>query len=184
LTSDPSAAVKWPKVPACYGWLSLDRRGCWRLKGEVIHHAGLIGFINSHYGADDSGNWIFQNGPQAVFVALDYTPLVLRMESDGGFTAHTGATAGSVTATYLDEEGSVLLDTALGIGLLDDRDIPDFISSCQSASGELTVEDALLATMKGGPGVFWRGMPLQAIRRSDVPMRFRFFPTPVATSGF
>ncbi len=178
MTSDPSAAVKWPKVPACYGWLSLDRRGCWRLKGDVIHHAGLIGFINSHYSADAAGNWIFQNGPQAVFVALDYTPLVLRREGDGGFTAHTGATAGSVTAAYLDDEGNVLLDTALGIGLLDDRDLPGFLAECQSASGELAVDDALLATMKGGAGVFWRDLPVQTLPRRDVPRRFGFNPDP------
>jgi hypothetical protein len=34
--------VKWPEVPACYGWLSLDRRGYWRLKEHVISRAGLI----------------------------------------------------------------------------------------------------------------------------------------------
>ena len=178
MTSDPSAAVKWPKVPACYGWLSLDRRGCWRLKGDVIRHTGLVSFINSHYSADVAGNWIFQNGPQAVFVAQDYTPLVLRMEGDGGFTAHTGATAGSVAAAYLDDEGSVVLDTALGIGLLDDRDLPGFLAECQSASGELAVDDALLATMKGGAGVFWRGMPLQAIHDAEVAERFGFIPDP------
>lgn len=52
---DSSNVVQWPKVPACYGWLSLDRRGCWRLKGQVISHRGLISFINSHYDAD--GSW-------------------------------------------------------------------------------------------------------------------------------
>lgn len=181
MTTDPAAAVKWPKVPACYGWLSLDRRGCWRLKGEIIHHAGLIGFINGHYGADESGNWIFQNGPQAVYVALDYTPLVLRIEAGGGLIAHTGVAAGQVNAAYLDDEGSVLLDTALGIGLLDDRDLPDFISSCESAGGEIAVEGALLATMKGGTGVFWRGMPLQAIHHAEFPARFGFVPDPRAT---
>lgn len=82
-----AVAVKWPNVPACYGWLSLDRRGCWRLKGEVIRHAGLISFINSHYSPDASGNWISQNGPQTVFVALDCTPLILRIGGGGGFTA-------------------------------------------------------------------------------------------------
>ena len=25
------AMVKWPKVPACYGWLGLDARGRWYL---------------------------------------------------------------------------------------------------------------------------------------------------------
>ncbi|MCX7147562.1 MAG: DUF2946 family protein [Sulfuritalea sp.] len=178
MTSDPSATVKWPKVPACYGWLSLDRRGCWRLQGEIIRHAGLIGFINSHYSADASGNWIFQNGPQAVFVALDYTPLDLRMEADGTLTAHTGVAVSPITAAYLDDEGSVVLDTALGIGLLDDRDLPGFLAECQSVDGEISTEDALLATMKGDSGVFWRGMPLQAIRHAELPARFGFIPDP------
>ena len=179
MTSDPSATVKWPKVPACYGWLSLDRRGCWRLKGDVIRHTGLVSFINSHYSADASGNWIFQNGPQAVFVALDYTPLVLRMEADGTLTAHTGVAVSPITAAYLDDEGSVVLDTALGIGLLDDRDLPGFLAECQGASGEFAVEDALLATMKGGSGVFWRGLPVQTLPRRDVPRRFGFNPDPM-----
>jgi len=88
---DLSATANWPQVPACYGWLSLDRRGCWRLKGQAISHAGLISFHQQHYGADDSGNWVFRNGPQMVFVALDYTPLVLRLDVDGRLTANTGA---------------------------------------------------------------------------------------------
>jgi hypothetical protein len=33
-----------PEVPACYGWLSLDRRGRWRLRGETVTHAGLKAF--------------------------------------------------------------------------------------------------------------------------------------------
>ena len=27
------AMAKWPDVPAVWGWLSLDRRGVWKLKG-------------------------------------------------------------------------------------------------------------------------------------------------------
>lgn len=134
--SDPdvSAAVKWPPVPACYGWLSLDRRGSWRLQGEPVRHPGLIAFINAHYAADESGRWIFQNGPQAVFASLDYTPLVWRMDFDGSLTAHTGAAAGAVAAAYLDEEGSVLLHAARGIGLLDDRNLGAFVAACQLAA--------------------------------------------------
>jgi hypothetical protein len=173
-TPDFSSAANWPKVPACYGWLSLDRRGCWRLKGQTISHPGLIGFINSHYGADASGNWVFQNGPQAVFVALDYTPLVLRLDADGGLTTHTGVAAGPVAAAYLDEEGNALLHTAQGIGLLDDRDLPAFVAACRNQYGEVAAEDDLLGTMAGGSGVFWRDVPLQAINRSDVPLRFGF----------
>jgi len=28
--------AKWPNVPAVYGWLKLDRRGNWLIKGERI----------------------------------------------------------------------------------------------------------------------------------------------------
>ena len=176
--SDSTGAVNWPKVPACYGWLSLDCRGCWRLKGQVISHPGLIGFISSHYGADVSGNWIFQNGPQAVYVALDYTPLVLRLEADGGLTTHTGAVAGAVAAAYLDEGGSALLQTAQGIGLVDDRDLAVFVAACRDERGDVAAEDVLLHTMKGGSGVFWCGLPVQALSRGDVPLRFGFQPNP------
>ncbi|MDK9703134.1 MAG: DUF2946 family protein [Sulfuritalea sp.] len=176
--SDFAAAVDWPEVPACYGWLSLDRRGCWRLRGQPVSHPGLIGYINSHYGSDASGNWIFQNGPQAVFVALDYTPLVLRMDADGGLITHTGVAAGTVAAAYFDEEGSVLLQTALGVGLLDDRDLPAFVAACRNEHGANAVEDALLAVMAGGSGIFWRSLPVQALTRRDVPRRFGFEPDP------
>ena len=174
----PSAMVKWPAVPACYGWLSLSRRGLWLLKGEVISHPGLIRFISSHYAGDDSGNWIFRNGPQAVFVALDYAPFVLRLEPDGRLTAHTGALAGAVAAVFLDEEGSAVLETALGIGLLDDRDLPAFFAACRNAQGEPAAEADLLAAMTGGSGAFWRGLPLQAIKRRDLPQRYGFQPDP------
>jgi hypothetical protein len=175
---DQAAAVKWPDVPACYGWLSLDRRGRWRLKGETVSHAGLIGFINLHYAPDDAGNWIFSNGPQAVYVALDYTPLVLRLQAGGGLGAHTGAAAGAATAAYLDDEGNALLETALGIGLLDDRDLADFLGACLDGRGMPATDEALLSAISGDANLFWRGIPLQRIRRGDVAHRFGFRPEP------
>jgi hypothetical protein len=178
MTSIDQAAVKWPEVPACYGWLSLDRRGRWRLKGETVSHAGLIEFINRHYGPDEAGNWIFRNGPQAVHVALDYTPLVLRLQAGGALAAHTGAAAGAATAAYLDEEGNALLETALGIGLLDDRDLADFLGACVDARGMPATDDALLAAISGEAALFWHQMPLQPIRRGDVAHRFGFCPEP------
>ena len=54
---DPALLAKWPNVPACFEWLSLDRRGQWRLKGEVIAHRGLITFLNLNYAVDDLGRW-------------------------------------------------------------------------------------------------------------------------------
>lgn len=175
---DPAATVKWPDVPACYGWLSLDRRGAWRLQGDPVKHPGLIAFINAHYAAAESGKWIFQNGPQAVFVTLDYAPLVWRMDPDGSLTAHTGAAGGVVQAAYLDDEGSILLRAACGIGLLDDRDLGAFVAGCQLAAGAPATQEYLLDVMAGGSGVFWRDLPLQSIRRLDVPRRFGFDPDP------
>lgn len=179
LSTDATQAVKWPKVPACYGWLSLSSRGIWRLQSQPITHHGLIAFINSHYGPDKLGNWVFQNGPQTVYVALEYTPYVYRLDPPDRLTAHTGVLAGNVVGVYLDEKGSILIQTDLGPGLLDDRDLSEFLGNCVTASKQPALEDDLLAAMAGTPGVSWNDLPLQAILRHDVPQLFGFQPRPV-----
>lgn len=83
------ALKKWPNVPACTGWLMLDRRGQWRMRdeacqasggsGDPIRHTALNAFIARNYAVDDEGRWFFQNGPQRVFVDLAYTPSVVRL---------------------------------------------------------------------------------------------------------
>ena len=55
--------AKWPDVPAVYGWLSLDRRGHWRIKGEHIGNPTVSAFIGRNYEYDSQGRWFFQNGP-------------------------------------------------------------------------------------------------------------------------
>ena len=177
------AIVRWPDVPACYGWLSLDRRGDWRLQGERITHGGLIAFINRQYGCDDGGCWFVQNGPQRVFVGLAYTPWVFRQE-ERGFVSQTGAAGGAPRSLHVDEDGSVLLATTLGIGLLDDRDLAGFFARCHDADGRPAGEDALLALMTGKSGqVFWQGLPLQPIAAVDVPERFNFRRHPQPAEG-
>lgn len=169
MTVDLSAIAKWPNVPACYDWLSLDRRGDWRLQGERVTHRGLIEFMNRQYGSDESGCWFVQNGPQRVFVALAYTPWVFRREGEV-FFSHTGQAASELKAIYLDEQGSLLLDTELGIGLLDDRDLAGFFAECQPND-----ETALIALMEIGAGeIFWHGLPLQSIAAVDAEKRFKF----------
>ena len=113
--------VKWPSVPAVYGWLELDRRGNWRIKGERIGNAALREFIARNYAADAEGRWYFQNGPQRVYVTLAYTPFILHYEGERLFD-HCGTPAEALE-TWLDDEGSVLIRTSQGIGLLDDRDL-------------------------------------------------------------
>lgn len=114
--------ARWPNVPALYGWLGLDRRGRWLIRGETISRPQIIDTINCNYAADERGRWFFQNGPQRGYVALEYTPLVLRAEGEG-LLAHTGAPVGQVQAAYLDQEGALLLQTDLGPGVLDAADL-------------------------------------------------------------
>jgi len=113
--------AKWPNVPAVYGWLDLDRRGNWLIKGERIGNVALREFIARNYAADARGCWYFQNGPQRVFVALAYTPFVMHYQGDRLFD-HCGRPVEALE-TLLDDEGSVLIRAEHGIGLLDDRDL-------------------------------------------------------------
>lgn len=176
----PGGASRWPNVPACYGWLSLDRRGNWALRGERVEHAGLIRFLNQHYRRDDAGNWLVDNGPQKVYVTLDYTPWVFRLDADGKPSTHTGAPAGEVRAALLDDEGNALLDTAAGIGLVDDRDLAAFLSACRTPCGEAADEAALVAVMASAGEVRWHGLPLRCVPRAELPARFGYVPAPAA----
>ena len=122
--------VKWPDVPDVYGWLALDRRGNWILRGERIANQALREFIGRNYQPDAQGRWFFQNGPQRVFVKLAYTPLVVRHEGKAlidqcgrGFVAND---------RFLDEQGSVLLLGKPGIALLDDRDLERYADDAGS----------------------------------------------------
>jgi len=141
--------AKWPNVPAVYGWLSLDRRGNWRIKGQRIGNAALREFIARNYAADEHGRWFFQNGPQRVFVALAYTPYVVHYEGER-LLDQCGREVYAQQA-FLDDEGSVLVLGEHGIGLLDDRDLERYADR----AGELT-----------------------PIRRADVATRFGFVPDP------
>lgn len=166
------ALAKWPNVPACYGWLSLDRRGRWRLKDDTISHPGLVAFLNVNYSHDDGGHWFVQNGPQRVYVALDYLPLVVRLSDDGTLELHTGQPAGAVRGVYVDEDGSVLMHTEAGPALVDDRDLTLFFDHCLGPQGARASEDDLLATMAGDAALTWHGLTVQTIRRAAVAATF------------
>src|SRR6266850_1845846 len=118
------AMAKWPNVPAVYGWLELDRRGNWRIKGERIGNRALQEFIARNYARDEQGRWYFQNGPQRVYVTLAYTPLVAHYEGERLFDQCGWPL--EPLRTYLDDEGSVLIESEKGVALLDDRDLERF----------------------------------------------------------
>ena len=128
--------AKWPDLPAVHGWLALDRRGNWLLKEPAAERFGRIGnaalrdFISRNYGADERGCWYFQNGPQRVYARLAYTPLVMHFEGEALFD-HCGHPV-QPAATFLDDEGSVLVLGERGIGLLDDRDLARYADGAES----------------------------------------------------
>lgn len=133
------AMQKWPNVPACHGWLGLDARGHWYMrddaaqaggpfvqsKGSRLQHDGLIEFIGRNYAADEKGQWFFQNGPQRVYVELEITPLIMRIQPDGSVHTHTGKNA-VVQSSVLDTQGRVYLNTDQGFGLVHSQDIYAF----------------------------------------------------------
>lgn len=177
-----AALAKWPNVPACYGWLSLDRRGQWRLQGEPVRHAGLTAFMNRNYACDEQGNWFVQNGPQKVYVALEYAPSILRLNGSK-LVAHTGQDVGRIVGAWLDEEGSLLLQTDLGPALLDDRDLPVMLEYIQNAPGDSADDEALLRFIAGKEGDLrfaWQGavLPLSFLPRSEAPRHFGYVQEP------
>ena len=121
------AMARWPNVPAVYGWLALDRRGNWLIKGERITNHALRDFIARNYESDRAGRWYFQNGPQRVYVTLVYTPLVVHYEGES-LADHCGRPF-LAEALYVDDEGSVLIKGERAVALLDDRDLARFADS-------------------------------------------------------
>ncbi len=171
-----AAIAKWPKTPACYGWLALDCRGVWRLQGEPVAHPGLRKLLDANYACGEDGAWFVQNGPQKVFVTLEYMPLVLHFDAAGDVFAHTGRPAGEPVSAWMDEEGNVVLDTPAGPGQLDGRDLASFIEACADEHGQSVDEAILLAAMDGRTHLRWRGLEVGRIARAEAPIRFRFIP--------
>ena len=182
--------VKWPDVPAVYGWLSLDRRGNWMVKTvggrfERIGNAAVREFIGRNYAADAGGRWYFQNGPQRVFVALDYTPWVYRLADAGeGILAHTGAVPRALEAVFLDDAGALLLETEIGIGVLLDRDLSAFLERFTDVRGPL--ERLLEEVAQGAEAramLHGKSVRVARARSADVPRRFGFVQRPAPRAG-
>ncbi len=172
-----AALRKWPKVPHCYGWLALDARGDWYMrderiqaagpfptvKGSQIRHEKLLGFIHRNYTLDERGAAFFQNGPQRVYVELEATPWIWRVQALQGqtlVTSHTGLPA-HVQSSWLDAEGRLYLLTDLGIGLVHSLDMLDAATAVEAATDTV-----------------WQPQPCLA---GNLPQRFGFQRCPVDT---
>ncbi len=168
------ALAKWPNVPDCYGWLGLDARGNWYMrddrvqaqgpfaggtahsKGSLLKHEKLIEFIQRNYDADARGQWFFQNGPQRVYVELEATPLIWRVDDDLRVQDHTGKPA-VVQCCLLDEQGRVYLQTDTGFGLVHTMDVGQ---AADAVEQRLWVPQDVIA--------------------ADLPQRFCYMPSPKA----
>ena len=160
-----AALLPWPTVPACYGWLSLDARGRWRLKGEVISHPGLVAFLNANYTDDGEGRWLVNNGPQRVYVELESAPWVLRLQPDGSFVTHTGRAIAAIDTLLLDTQGRLFLATDAGPAALDDRDLAMLLAEVYDPAGNIADEEALTVLMSGEAvrQLQWKGLTLQSL---------------------
>ena len=181
------AMAKWPNVPAVWGWLSLDRRGVWRLKGEAIQNRAVVDFIGRNYASDGRGRWFFQNGPQRVFVDLAYTPWVYSLDGRGALVTHTGRGCGAVESAWLDEAGTMILVGEPGPGIVDDRDLIALSDRLVDELGR-PAEDVLVAAFVASPPgsepelrLVHDGARVRVgrIHRAEVAARLRFDPHPV-----
>jgi hypothetical protein len=185
------AMTRWPNVPAVYGWLSLNQRGRWCIKGEPIGNPTISAFVGRNYAVDARGCWFFQNGPQQVFVDLEYTPFVYRLwPVDSSvypiIESHTGARVERATACWLDDAGNALLETEFGIGVIEDASLQALLAClCDRAGNPLSLaqlERIIEAGFQVGHQAFLlveQGkLPVQHLKKADVPKRFGYIQLP------
>lgn len=166
------AMAKWPHVPNCFGWLGLDARGDWYMrddrvqamgdfqhsKGSRLQHDKLVAFIGRNYAADAQGQWFFQNGPQRVYVELEATPWIWRLQPNGSVQTHTQHNA-RVQRCFVDEWGYVYLETDVGFGLVHTQDV---MHAAQCVESGLWVPEE--------------------VRRDELPKRFNYTLSPMRES--
>ena len=181
--------ARWPDVPAVFGWLALDARGRWLLKGETIANRAALAFIARNYAHDEFGRWYFQNGPQRVFVDLHATPWVFRLHADGQLSNHIEQIVDAVTSVFMHEGGAVVLDTPAGAGLVDDRDLELFSRDLRASNGAALDEDLVAARvdlLAGGATadlavrVTGALLPVRFLAARSMPAHFHFVCEPRA----
>ena len=187
------AMLKWPDVPNVCGWLRLDRRGNWLVRDATgafgrIGNQSIVDFIGRNYHADERGRWYFQNGPQRVFVTLDYTPFVFRLDDrHAGWLTHAGADAGQPLELLLDEDHALVLVTTLGAGLVLDRDLSWVLDHLSDAAGGTLEAETFIARLEAGESldVQFLGSKLHASRlvNSTLAGRFGFVALPEADAA-
>lgn len=183
-----AALARWPDVPAVAGWLALTARGQWRLGGEPIGNAAIRDFIGRNYAADAQGRWYFQNGPQRVYVALELTPWVYRIDARGAVGTHTGALPADCRGAALLDDGRLLLVTDIGPGVVDDRDVARGLRAVVDAAGRPLADRSLERWLDGRDEAFIAPPRLalagalqriERLRAAELPGRYGFVREPM-----
>jgi len=198
------AQIRWPDVPAAYGWLSLTARGEWRLHplgdaqlgglGEGISNIQILSFFGRNYAAEPNGEWFFQNGPQRVYVRLDAAPFILRLDpTSGSLVSHNDQIIEHVTQWLMDDDGQLYAQTNLGPARIDDRDLGLVANSLMTASAQSLLEaleqSDLTQTPATGlrffdPTGFFAALAQPAsfliVQRKDLPGLLHFVANPTA----
>lgn len=183
------ALARWPNVPALFGWLALDRRGRWLIRGEPISRPQIIDTLNRNYGCDEHGRWFFQNGPQRGYLQLAYAPLVLWADGEH-LRTHTGCGVEAPRAVALDEEGSLLIETEQGPALLADTEL-DWALARLRQDGHAVDETQLAAALAQPSGADTalqlqygaRRLPVRRLDAAQVPQRYGFVREPQPREG-
>lgn len=186
------ALARWPNVPALFGWLSLDGRGHWRIRGERISRPQIIDTIKRNYAADEHGRWYFQNGPQRGYVALESAPIILRVDGGGHLMTHADEAVRDVREVLLDEHGALWMRTEHGPAVLDGDDLEWALSRLTDAENDNVIDDAQLgAALDHDSGVATaltlrlddRRLPITRLDRSEAPAYFGFVRDPQPLDG-
>lgn len=183
------ALERWPNVPNVFGWLTLDRRGNWLIKGERIGNSAVLAFIARNYESDERGRWFFQNGPQRVFVTLSYLPYVLRTSGDKPLQieTHTGLAVEHATGAWIDVCGGLIVRWPGGVGAVDDRDLADVAAHFTDSQGHALSDSALSKAVDpaagGARAGFWfehgdKRLPVGRIASTQLAQKFGFDPDP------
>jgi hypothetical protein len=182
------ALEKWPNVPACYGWLKLDRRGNWLIKDQPITHKRSIEFLSRNYANDGAGQWFVQNGPQRAYCDLAYTPWVYHLDGHRQLFTHVQSAVENLSSIIIDEDGNLLLETEFGIGVLHDSDLVPFFDVLAHHQNKQHNADDLMAMMlnlnrsaKDTAEICWQHGPLRlrTMLSDDIPREFNFVVAPI-----
>lgn len=181
------AMQRWPDVPAVYGYIGVNRRGEFLLKGHVVSHARTREFINRNYALDDQGRAYFQNGPQRAYADLEATPWVYRLMDDGSLRTHTEAAVAELREAWLTPDGDVVLGTEHGPGLLHAQDL-DALPGCLRTVDGVSLDDALTALLQGDSADVTLSLScgqtrLQLLDSNNIPARFGIDTQPSPAAG-